>query len=384
MKAYKFKLKPNKNFEREATRTLDVCRELYNASIQERRDAYRMNGVSINFALQCAQLPAIKHIRPDLKDVHSQVLQDVLHRSDRAFEAFFRRVKNGQTPGYPRFKGKDRYNSFTYPQAGYKLEGDKLSLSKIGSVRVRLSRPIQGKVKTCIIAREADGWYVVLTVETAPPEPLPKTGETVGIDLGIEAFATLSTGERIENPRHLKDAEGELKTAQRRVSRRHKNSKRRRKAVRLLAKKHQTIRRRRRDFHHKVANDLVGRFDEIKFEKLNVSGMVRNPQLAKAISDVGWASFISVTAYKAEEAGRRVMRVNASGTSQVCSQCGARVPKTLSERRHECPDCGFVAHRDHNAAIEIKNRPGRPVGDGGAVRPPREPRISTDRRALAS
>lgn len=384
MKAYKFKLKTNKAFETEAARTLDVCRELYNASIQERRDAYRMNGISINFAIQCNQLPSIKQIRPDLKGIHSQVLQEVLHRSDKAFDAFFRRVKNGETPGYPRFKGKHRYNSFTYPQAGFRLEGDKLHLSKIGSVRVRLSRPIQGKVKTCTIRREVDGWYVVFTVETAPSEPLPKTGEMVGIDVGIETFARLSTGEYIENEQFIKNAERELKTAQRRVSRRKKGGSNRRKAVKLLARKHRKVQRQRADFHFKKANELVENFDTIKFEDLTVKNMVKNHHLAKAIHDVGWASFISITAFKAEEAGKQVLVVNPNGTSQICSQCKGKVPKELSERWHDCPHCGFSTHRDHNSALEIKDRSGRPFRDGGAVRPSRERRISTYSRALAA
>jgi putative transposase len=242
MKAFKYKLRMNKKFGENAEKTLDICRELYNASIQERRDGYKISGVSLNYHSQAVQLPAIKEIRPEIAYVYSQVLQDALRRSDKAFDNFFRRCQNGEKPGYPRFKGKDRYDSFTYPQSGFSLEGDKLHLSKIGSVRIRLSRPIEGRIKTCTIKRECDGWYVIFTVEPNQSKYIAKTGETVGIDVGIENFAMLSTGEVIENPEFLRESEQELKTAQRRVARRgNTRSNRRRKAVRLLAKKHQKI-----------------------------------------------------------------------------------------------------------------------------------------------
>lgn len=411
VKAYKFKLKPNKKFEEEATRTLNTCRELYNACLEERRNAHQFNirttakpsykKASINLLSQNNQLPDVKKIRPDLKDVHSQVLQDVVARVDKAFDGFFQRVAEGaKSPGYPRFKGANRYNSFTYTQSGFDLKGKKLTLSKIGSVKVRLSREIQGVVKTCCIVREVDGWYVVFTVDNkSVPTDLAKTGETVGVDVGIEAFATLSTGERIENPRFINNAERELKTAQRRVSRRSAEAKektakrakkvkdakeaknataaqtvdavkdkeskkrysnRRKKAVKLLAKKHQKVRRQRNDFQHKQAKKLVKKYDTVKFEDLKIKNMVKNHHLAKSIHDAAWGEFIAITAYKAEEAGKQVIVVNPNGTSQICSRCGERVEKTLADRWHHCPHCGLSIRRDHNSAIEIKNRPGRP------------------------
>jgi putative transposase len=371
MKAYKFKLRRNKKFVEQATRTLDVCRELYNASLEERRNAHHFNQsitaktsiqkASVNYYSQKKQLPLIKKDRPDLNEVHSQVLQDVIARVDKAYQGYFDRVAAGQKPGYPRFKGPTRYNSFTYTQSGFDLKGDKLSLSKIGTVRLRLSRRIEGKVKTCTIAREADGWYVVFTVDTKPfQRPLPKTGETVGADVGIEAFATLSTGQRIANKRFTRQSERELKTAHRRLSRRKKFGKNWRKANKNLSRKYKKVQRQRRDFHFKQANKLVARFDVIKFEDLKVKKMVKNHHLAKAIEDVGWAQFIAITAFKAEEAGKQVLVVNPNGTSQICSQCKQRVPKSLADRWHECPDCGFSTHRDHNSALEIKERSGRP------------------------
>jgi putative transposase len=376
LKAYKYKLKTNAKFEAACIAALDVCRELYNAALQERRDAYRINGISINYHAQAVQLPQIKQIRQDVGGVHSQVLQDTLRRVDKTFDAFFRRVKNGETPGYPRFKPASRYDSFTYPQSGFRLEGDKLHLSKIGSCRVRLSRPIEGIIKTCMIKRDVDGWYVVFAVEENQCRFFPKTGDAVGIDVGIENFATLSTGEVVESPEFLRESEAELKTAQRKVSRRMNGSKRRRKAVNLLAKKHQKIQRQRADFQHKTALKIVREFDAIGVEDLNVKGMVKNHHLAKSISDAGWSQFTSILTNKAESAGRRVVKVNPSYTSQDCSQCGHRVRKTLATREHRCINCGFVAHRDHNAALNIRERGARasgmvPVGES------REPRIST-------
>lgn len=363
MKAFKYKLRPSKAVAARFVATLDICRELYNASIQERRDSYRTTGRGVGFAAQSRQLPEIKSEREDVADVFSQVLQDVLHRSDKAFQAFFRRVRAGQTPGYPRFRGRHRYDSFTYPQAGFRLDGDKLTLSKIGSVRLRLSREIEGRIKTCTIKREADGWYVMFAVEEDRSRHYPRTGDTTGVDVGLENFATLSTGEVIENPRHLRAAERRLKTAQRKVSRRKRGSVRRSKAAALLARQHQTVARRRGDFHHKTALGLVREFDQIAFEDLNIAGLLRNRHLAKAISDVGWNQFIAITTSKAECAGRRVMKVPAHYTSQDCSGCGNRVRKSLAVREHRCIVCGLVLHRDHNAAINIAGRAG-PSGMG--------------------
>jgi putative transposase len=194
---------------------------------------------------------------PEYAEVNAQVLQDVVQRVDRAFQAFFRRVKAGETPGYPRFHGCDRYNSFTYPQVGEHggaaLDGGLLSLSKIGRIRIRLHRPIEGTPKSVTISREADGWYACISCADVPVQPLPATGQETGIDLGIEAFATLSDGTRIFHPGWYRRAERQLKTAQRRVSRRRRGSHHRRKAVALLAKAHQTVRRQRQDFHHKTA-----------------------------------------------------------------------------------------------------------------------------------
>lgn len=352
MKAYKYKLRTNKQFVENAEKTLDVCRELYNASIQERRDAWKMNRVSLNYYSQCVQLPAIKKDRDDLNEVYSQVLQDVLRRSDKAFDGFFRRCKTGEKPGYPRFKGKDRYDSFTYPQSGFRLEGDKLHLSKIGSVRIRLSRSIEGTIKTCQIKRERDGWYVIFTVEPNQSKYLPKTGKTVGIDVGLEKFAVLSTGEHIDNPRFFRKSEDELAKAQQKLATKKKGSGKRRAAKKIVSKVYRKVANRRKDFAHKEVNNLLKNYDGIGLEKLNVKGLHQS-NLAKSVSDVGWTIFTSILQYKAEEAGRTVVFVDPKYTSQDCSCCGHRKKLALSDRVYHCDNCGLEIDRDHNAAKNI-------------------------------
>lgn len=367
MKAYKFKLKINQAFVSKCEQTLSVCRELYNAGLQERRDAYAIARKRINFHKQAIQLPEIKLIREDFDGVHSQVLQDILRRLSKAFDAFFRRVKSSAEPGYPRFKGKHRFNSFTYPQSGFRLAGDKLTLSKIGSCRLRLSREIDGKIKTCTIKRQVDGWFVIFTAET-PTKPLPKTGDATGIDVGIENFATLADGQIIENPHYLQSAQREIAIAQRQVSKKKLRGSNRGKAARLLARKHLKVTNQRRDFLHKLSNRLVAEYDTIAVEDLKIKGLVKNHHLARAISDAAWGTFVQILSCKAEGAGKRVVTVPAAFTSQDCSQCGARVKKALAVREHRCIGCGFVAHRDHNAAINILARTGPFVRANGVAR----------------
>jgi putative transposase len=201
-KTSKYKLKPTPEQERTIAFVMRRCRELYNAALQERRDAWQKCGVSVTEAQQSAQLPDIKGVRPEYRDIHSQVLQDVLTRLDRAFQAFFCRVKYGETPGYLRFQGSSRNDSFTYKQFGdgASLDNGFLVLSKIGRVGVRWSRPLEGAPKTVTISQEADGWYACFSCADAPVQPLPATGQESGIELDIEAFATLSDGTRIFHP----------------------------------------------------------------------------------------------------------------------------------------------------------------------------------------
>ena len=335
-KTFKYKLKPTPKQEQAMAFIVRCCRELYNAGLQERRDAWQKCGVSLTAASQSAQLPSIKEVRPEYRDVHSQVLQDVLTRLDRAFPAFFRRVKTGKTPGYPRFQGANRYNSFTYKQFGNgaTLDNGFLVLSKIGRLAMRWSRPIQGTPKTVTISQEADGWYACFSCDEVPLQPLPATGQEMGIDLGLESFATLADGSQIANPRTFRVWERHLKRTQRRVSQRKKGSARRHKAVKLLAKGHQKVRRQRQDFHHKTALALMRQYDIIYHEDLQTANMVKNHSLAKSITDAGWSAFLSILSVKAACAGRRVIAVPPAYTSQACSGCGVLRHKGLSVRWH--------------------------------------------------
>ena len=369
-KTFKYKLKPTPSQDQELKHVLKLCRHIYNAAVGERREAWRKCGVSVTYYEQKAELPGIKEAMPEYGDVNAQVLQDVVLRVDRAFQAFFRRLREGQTPGYPRFHGRDRYNSFTYPQVGEhggaRLDNGFLALSKLGRIAVRWSRPIEGTVKTATISREADGWYVCFSCADVPILPLLPTGQETGIDLGTEAFATLSDGARVFSPGWYRKAERALKTAQRRVSRRKKGSNRRKKAVQLFAKAHQKVRRQRQDFHYKTALALVRANDTIYHEDLQTANMVRNHHLAKSIQDAGWAAFLAILTYKAACAGRRVVAVPPAYTSQICSGCGIVVAKGLSVRWHSCPECGTSLHRDHNAARNIE-RLGRSLQGGVAI-----------------
>jgi len=357
-KTFKYKLNPTAEQERTLAFVVRRCRELYNAALQERRDAWQKCGVSVTVADQSIQLPAVKEVRPDYRDIHSQVLQDVLTRLDRAFQAFFRRLREGQTPGYPRFQGANRYNSFPYKQVGNgaTLDNGFLVLSKIGRLALRRSPPMEGTPKTVTISREADGWYVCFSCADVPIRPLALTGQKTGIDLGLESFATLADGQRIFNPGWYRKAERALKTAQRRVSRRKKGSNRRRNAVQLLARAHLKVKRQRADFHHKTALALVRANDMIYHEDVQTANMLKNRHLAKSISDAGWSAFLSILAFKAAYAGKRVVAVPPAYTSQRCSGpgCGAMVRKGLSVRWQACPDCGTSLHRDHNAAKNIE------------------------------
>ncbi len=355
-KAYKYKLKPTPEQARQLEEVLWRCRTLYNTALEERITAYRRCGVTLTCYQQQAELPDVKSAFPEYGDIHSHVLQDVLTRLDKTYQAFFRRVKAGQTPGFPRFQGRNRYHSFTYKQYGNgaRLDNGFLVLSKIGRITVRWSRPLEGTPKTVTISHEADGWYAVLSCADVPAQPLPPTGRETGIDVGLKVFLITADGEVVENPRLHRRGEKKLAKANKRVSRRKKGSKRRGKAVGLLGKAHQTVKRQRSDFHHKTALALLRQYDTISLEDLQVANMVRNRHLAKSISDAGWAQFRSILEFKAACAGKRVVAVPAQYTSQDCSGCGERMPKSLSVRTHVCTSCGLALDRDVNAARNIQ------------------------------
>lgn len=354
-KTYKYKLIPTPEQERELERVLGRCRSLYNVALEQRITAWQRCQVSVSRYDQEAELKAIRAEFPEYAAIHSHVLQDVLARLDTTYQAFFRRVQRGEKAGFPRFKGRERFHSFTYKEFGNgaRLDNGFLVLSKIGRVAVRWSRPLEGTPKTVTLSREADGWYVAISCAEVPIKPLPRTGADTGIDLGLESFATLADGAPVANPRIFRVAERNLKRAQRRVSRRKRGSHRRRKAVQLLARAHQRVRRARTDFHHKTALALVRAYDTISHEDLQTANMLKNHHLAKSISDAGWSAFLGILSFKAAEAGKTVVAVPPAYTSQACSRCGVLVYKGLSVRWHECPECGTSLHRDHNAALNI-------------------------------
>ena len=325
----------------------EACR-LYNAALQERRDAYQCHGLSLTYFDQANQLKDIR-TAGDLGLANFSASQDVLRRVDKTFQAFFRRVKAGQKAGYPRFKSRRRFDSYTFPSYGdgCRLTDAKLYLQGIGHLKVKLHRPVDGAIKTVTVKREAGKWYVCLSVAYAT-QPLPETEAAIGLDVGLFAFATLSDGRAIENPRYSRKAQASLRLAQRRVARRQRGSHGRKKAVVLLQKAHAYVQNQRADFHHKTARALVDAYGVIAVEDLHIKGLASG-MLAKSVNDAGWSAFLSKLAYKAAEAGRTLMHVDPRGTSQTCL-CGTPVPKTLSQRWHQCEACGLSAGRDHVSA----------------------------------
>jgi putative transposase len=352
-KSYRYRLYPTKRQQAALTAQLAEACTLYNAALQERRDAYRKAHASLNYYDQANQLKAIR-AAGHLGLANFSACQDVLRRVDKTFKAFFGRVQRGEKAGYPRFKSRARFDSYSFPSYGdgCKVRNNgKLYCQGIGELKVKWHRPLTGTIKTVTLKREAGRWYVCFSVECAPA-PLPESAESVGLDVGLESFATLSDGTTIANPRYFKTAQARLRRAQRRVARRKKGSHRRRKAVRLLQRAHVHVRNQRRDFHHHVARRLVNRYGLIAVEDLNIKGLARS-MFAKSILDAAWGAFILILLGKAVEAGRLGVKVDAPGTSQRCP-CGAPVPKTLGERWHHCTACSLSVPRDHASALCIE------------------------------
>ena len=352
---FQYRIYPNKKQVQKLNKTLDECRWLYNHLLEMRKTAYEQVGESPSCYGQQSTYPLLKQERPSLNGVHSQVLQNVAMRIDLAFKAFFRRCKAGEKPGFPRFRGYDRYDSFTFPQSGFSITHDeRVVLSKIGSVKMVYHRPIKGKVKTCTIQRTSTGkWYVSFSVE-CEPERLPENTEHVGIDVGLKTFATLSDGEEIENPRFFRTEEKALAKVQRAHSKLAKGSQERRKQRKAVARVHERIAFRRANFTHQESRKVVNSFGLICVEDLRVNRMVHNHCLAKSISDAAWSQFFSHLVSKAAEAGYQVVKVNPAYTSQDCSRCHHRQKMPLAERVYHCPCCLLSIDRDVNAALNIK------------------------------
>lgn len=352
-KTFKHRLYPNRKQREILAAQLEMCRELYNAGLQERIESYKITGKGATWLQQQAQLPAIKEVRPEFKTLHAHTLQAVLIRLNKSFQNFFRRVKAGQTPGFPRFKSRRRFNSLVFTPTAFKVEGSHVKLSKVGNVKIKMHRALPENHGTLFLKQICGAWYACFSCEVAV-QPLPKTDAAVGIDVGLESFAVLSNGTVIQNPRYYQKAQAALRVAQRRVARCIKGSHRRHKAVQILQKIHEHVTNQRKDFQHKISFGIVQRYGTIAVEDLNVKGLAAG-MLAKSVHDAGWAGFISMLAYKAESAGRQLIAVNPAGTSQTCL-CGASVRKLLSDREHVCTECGLVAPRDLVSAQVILQR----------------------------
>jgi len=381
MKTFKYRIYPSKAQETQLNQQLELCRWVYNKTIETRKNAFEQNGVSLSYYDTKKMLPDWKEEYPALKRVHSMVLQDVILRVDLAYRAFFRRVKahpeGTREPGYPRFKGYDRYDSMCYPQYGNgcKLVAGahwaQLNLSKIGSVKVKLHRALCGGnplgAKTVCIRRSSTGkWFVTFVCE-CDKFILPDEPKRIGIDVGTATFATLSDGEKVKNPRFFKREANELAKAQRRLEKVAKGTPPpvgtrlwgRTKRKKVVSRIHERIANQRSDFAHKLSRQWVNTYGVIVIEDLNIVGMMKEHtivfghKLNKSIADVAWNQLAQFIAYKAEDAGRLCLQVDPRNTSKMCSRCRSLVPKTLKDRVHDCPHCGLVLDRDHNAAINI-------------------------------
>ncbi len=362
MKTFKYRLQPSKSQRTKLIQTLELCRWVYNETLATRKNAWEQEKKSLSLYDTNKLLTIWKQQHLELKGVFSQVLQNVQERVDLAFKAFFRRVKAGEKAGYPRFRGYGWYDSFTFKQFGFELldtnaarqrKCNGLFLSKIGVVKIIRHRPIEGRIKTLTIQRDAVGnWYACFACEVET-KPLPFSEAAVGIDMGLECFAKFSYGDGIDNPRFFRRDQKELAKAQRKLSKAEKDTHERAKRRKAVQHIHQRIANRRRDFAHQKSHELVNTFGFMAFEDLRIKNMLRNHRLAKSISDAAWNQLIAYTTYKAENAGRVVVLVEPRDTSKKCSCCGTVVEKSLDVRVHACPECGLIMDRDQNAAINI-------------------------------
>lgn len=347
IKSFKYRVYPNRTQIEALFKQFNLCRWLHNTALEHRIVAYKSMAKSVSYIIQQNELPFIKEQFPFFNSVHSLVLQDILRRVDLSFKHFFRRINQGQTPGFPRFKGKERFNSICYTQSGFKITGNRVQLSKIGPIKIKLHRKIEGTIKTCSVKKSGNQWYVVFTAEQNIVVPKKPVSNAVGIDLGLESFAVLSDGNKIENPRHFRKSESELIEIQSKYSK--GKSK---KVKRKLSALHRKVANQRNDFLHKQSRLIVDKYGLIAHEDLNIKGMTKR-RFAKSIHDAGWGKFIDYLSYKAENAGKYCISVNPRNTSKICSGCGTIVEKKISDRQHDCLICGLSLHRDLNASINI-------------------------------
>ena len=357
-KTFQFRLYPTRHQDTLLLKALDACRWVYNETLATRKNAWEKDQKTISLYDANKLLPPWKVENPELARVHSQVLQNVQERVDLAFQAFFRRVKSGDAPGYPRFKGRGRYDSFTFKQSGFAVEDNGLSLSKIGTIKVIFHRPIEGKIKTLTVRKDRVGnWFACFSCEVEI-SPLPPIDKVVGIDLGLTTFAVCSDGKEIQRERWMKRDAQDIARLQRKKEKFAKGSSERKVVVKALQHAFQRQANQRKNFAHQESRKLVNEYQFIAFEDLNIPGMQAqgNKVINRGIADVAWNQFVQITSYKAAGAGRSVVLVDPKNTTQMCSGCGEIVPKDLSVRKHECPYCGLKLGRDQNAALNILSR----------------------------
>jgi putative transposase len=373
---YRYRIYPTNGQVSALENTFSMCRHLYNRSLAERKDAYEQTGKGIGYAQQQNALPALKKQKPWYKGVHSQVLQNTLQRLDGAYQRFFERVKAGEKPGFPKFKKRGQWSSITYPQ--YKgTPGALFPVPKIGMMRCVLHRdlPDQATIKTMTIAKESGNrWFASFsfTLPFVPPALVNEPNTAIGIDLGCNDLYYGSDRSYVKAPKLYREAQANLKKLQRRFAKEKKQTPRWYKLLWALGKAHSRVARKRLDFLHKAANELLAKADILCCEDLRITHMTRRPRpkkddaghyapngaaakggLNKSILDAGWGTFLDILTYKAKVLGKRIVRVPPAYTSQGCSNCATIVKKTLSQRTHQCHACGYVAHRDHNAALNI-------------------------------
>lgn len=352
LKAFKYRLYPTEKEKQAINETIETCRRLYNRELELKITKYKEEKQPIGRKELQLYVKAQRLENTYMKAVYVQVLHEVGIRMMEAYNNFFRRVKSGkEKQGFPKFKGRQHYNSFCYTQGGFKVTNDILHLSMIGDIKINLHRPIEGKIKTCTITWKSGKYFVCFSCEVEP-NILPSTGKQIGIDVGLIDSVITSDGDFYPKIEVYRKSEKKLKYLQRMVSRRKKGSNRRKKAVALLAKLHEKIANQRRDIIHNTAKEIIKNYDLIAHEDLNIKGMVKNHHLAKSINDAGWFKLFECLEAKANDAGRKVIKVPPEYTSQICSSCGTLVKKDLWQRVHKC-ECGLIMHRDVNAAKNI-------------------------------
>lgn len=349
------KIYPTPDQERKLIRFLDVSRWIYNRALEHRIKAWKRRKQAITSYQQQSLLTQWRSRMDWIRAVPAQIERDALRRVDRGMRSFFRRIKDGEKPGHPRFKGKNRWRSFEALQPGkYLRENFRVHVPGIGEMRYRGMREFRGEIRGVCVMRRSRGWYFKLIVRDDLHVDKIVPSSSVGVDVGLRSFATLSDGRKIENPRWFQSSQRRLRFLQRIVARRKKGSNRRRRAIERVARFQEKIADTRRGWIHKETRKLINQYDLIALENLSLGGMSRG-LLSKSVRDAAWGIFIRQLEYKAESAGKTVVRINPRGTSQECSVCGLKIEKKMNERVHSCP-CGCVLDRDHNAAINILRR----------------------------